>query len=428
MNLRAIRSIFSIQGQIRQYNQSDLRMIEAVSLPDGRKFTGRFESHVTGDRLPSAGSMLEEDGNVYIGEYDSAWRRHGIGKAWLTDGTHFDGLFARDDFVKGTVVVPDGEESVIFTGTLRDEQFHTGTLKSRGIVYTGDFQANTPHGTGFMQLPRGGYLKGTFFRGKLHGTGTMRLENGYLYKGGFIKGLLPSGELRTQTFKYEGQLGRDGLPSGIGRGEMLTASEKLIFEGQWNLGRVVSGTCKDEHGTVVDYLNRPDLQRSLMGEEDLMMNEYCLCKRSDFAQRQKQVALEYLREAAASNTNDTSAVALGFEYGPVSSVSFAENKMNEQVVQDRTTHARAVPQISDIYKVHCSLLDVRRLGAEGVDVARMQREIRAEYGTLQLVRQNLTEQYSRFRRRNGMEVETTGTPNPHPKFSSRNELWTGYYT
>ena len=402
--------------------------VERIALPDGRCFTGRFTLDSAKTKHPASGTTLEEDGDLYTGEFNADWKRHGAGKAWLADGTHYDGRFSDDDFVEGTVSVPDGADSIVFTGTLRDEQFHHGTLRSRGVVYTGDFEHNAPHGAGFMQLPRGGYLKGAFFRGKLHGKGTLKLENGYVYSGNFVHGLLTAGELRTRTFKYEGQLNQGGLPSGMGRGEMLTASEKLIFEGQWDIGRVVSGVCKDEHGNAVDYLNRPDLQRSLMAEEDLMMNEYCLSKKVDFVERDKQLATEYAREASATSAKDNTKIGLGYEYGPTNTVRLGEEKMAEQCAQDKVTRASAVPELTDLYTHRCERLDMARLGAEGVDVTRMQREIRAEYGTRHLVRQNLEEQYVRFRRRNGMPVESAGPVNPNPKFAKRNELWAGYYT
>ncbi|KNH06779.1 MORN repeat-containing protein [Perkinsela sp. CCAP 1560/4] len=378
--------------------------------------------------LPMAGTVLEEDGDYYIGEFNEKWERHGKGKAWLADGTHYEGEFADDELVDGTVVVQEGMDSIVFTGKLVNEQFQTGTLRSRGIVYTGSFAENTPHGEGYMQLPRGAYLRGNFYRGKLHGKGTMRLENGYVYTGNFLHGVLTAGELRTTTFRYEGQLGMGGLPQGMGRSEMLTAATKLIFEGLWENGRVISGTCKDEHGTAVDYLNRPDLQRSLMEDEDLMMNEYCLAKKEDFRQRDADLNREYLRESTCVE-GASSKVALGYEFGPTNTVRLAEDKQYEQLAQDRVTRADNIPELSSACGKHFASLDFEKLSAEGVDMGRLERELRAEYGTRQLVCQNLSEQYARFRRRNGMKVEGAAqVVNPNPKFAQRNELWTGYYT
>eukprot|EP00759_Apiculatamorpha_spiralis_P052861 PhF_6_TR6039/c0_g1_i1/m.8726 len=187
-----------------------------VELPDKRKYTGTFHAE---SKYPLPGTTLEEDGDIYIGEYNPSWQRHGRGKAWLADGTHYDGRFENDEFVEGKVTIPDGMDTIVFEGTLKNELFVKGTLTSKGVVYVGGYEENAPHGKGTMKLPNGAYLEGNFFRGKLHGHGKMKLENGYVYIGEFVHGTIMSGELRTPEYNYEGQFGPGGLPQGNGRSE-----------------------------------------------------------------------------------------------------------------------------------------------------------------------------------------------------------------
>ena len=360
--------------------------------------------------------------------------------------------------------------TVEFKGTLVDESFANGTLCTHGGVrYTGEFQQNAPHGKGRMELPGGAYLEGSFFQGKLHGNGRMRLENGYVYSGSFLHGVLPQGELRTAEYTYEGQLSPQGLPQGVGRSEQLQVSPRLVFEGFWENGRVVSGTCKDEHGTPVDFLNRPDLQKAFGSDEDFMMNEYCMAKQEDGIRRANEIHSEYLSEAEQverenrkirQSTNDkkgateakddvaasgrgvttssvrgTSRMDLGYEHSVRSDQAQHQVHAKRAMKQDRRVREDEIPNLSAECESHFQSLDKEALAKEGVDIHRLYKELRIEYGARQVMKENIKSQFDRFNDKykaedSSPEEEALRAQPPapsHGKFEKRNEPWAAHF-
>eukprot|EP00760_Papus_ankaliazontas_P002513 PhM_4_TR11052/c0_g1_i1/m.35415 len=239
---------------------------ETVKLDDGRTYIGQFSS-TPAARHPLPGTVLTDDGDTYTGEYNAQWQRCGRGESWHSDGSYCKGTFDKDELVDGEVWFSSGSGSgdqlSHFKGKLRDGAFQHGMLHSPPTTtYTGAFKpdgSNVPHGKGKLELGGGRYLEGTFADGALQGYGTMRLENGFLYRGEFEKGVIQSGELRTPEYVYEGDFNAAGRPHGTGRSEQLASSMRLVFEGWWEDGKMVSGTCRDENGAPIDYIDRPDM-------------------------------------------------------------------------------------------------------------------------------------------------------------------------
>jgi hypothetical protein len=242
------------------------RLLSGVAvLPDGRCFKGTFDAS-SGAPLP--GSQLEEDGDLYVGAFNPQWQRHGVGEAWLADGTHYKGTFQNDELVKGEVRIPSGVTEVVFRGTLKDEEFAEGTLKQHDFTYTGSFLSNRPHGKGSLVFANGATQEGTFFDGGLHGENcTMRLEGGFVYVGSFVDGKIKRGMLYTPTYTYDGEFDDQGKAHGEGTQIHLASSPKLTFTGIWHHGNLIRGTCVDEHGAPVDWQDRHDLQEAVLDDD-----------------------------------------------------------------------------------------------------------------------------------------------------------------
>jgi hypothetical protein len=297
------RSLFALvvktlqNGTVLDGTFANDRFVEGVAkLPDGRVFKGKFSPD---NGAPSPGSQLEEDGDLYRGEYNERWQRHGQGKAFLLDGTEYIGQFHEDEFVKGKVIVPDGTDTVIFEGTLKDEEFVQGSLKAKDYRYVGEFKANTPHGKGKLTFNSGAYMEGTFFKGRLNGPDNkVRLDNGDMYIGDFLDGRIRRGELRTATFNYEGEFDEHGMPDGPGRKESLDCYPKIISTGRWVHGQMLFGSSEDEFGNAVDYLGE---DRAQLSSRDPVKD----AKRAE--ERNRSNALLTLMKAVVQDANQAEA-------------------------------------------------------------------------------------------------------------------------
>ena len=98
-------------------------------------------------------------------------------------------------------------------GVYTGERTHDGTAQGHGKlvfpdggVYTGQFQDNTPNGSGTFQDSRC-RSQGLFVKGKQHGLGSYtRLATGAVYEGEFNEGEYQGrGVLQVSTGKYDGQ-------------------------------------------------------------------------------------------------------------------------------------------------------------------------------------------------------------------------------
>ncbi|CAM38767.1 conserved hypothetical protein [Leishmania braziliensis MHOM/BR/75/M2904] len=272
-------------------------------LPDGRVYSGTYDP-VSGFPLP--GSQLEEDGDLYRGEFNVQWQREGRGEAWLADGTHYAGVFKSDEITEGVVRIPNGTTEVIFEGTLSDEAFVRGRLTQSDFVYEGEFSDNQPHGRGKLVFATGALQEGTFFHGKLHGSDCkMKLEGGFVYVGEFLDGKIRRGTLYTPTYTYEGEFNEHGRAHGEGAQTYLINEPRLTFTGIWNNGALVRGVCMDEYGSTVDWQNNNELQAKVLGgstgkgDESVGLNSYCGARMKEAAQMHSDMQRSYAEDADA---------------------------------------------------------------------------------------------------------------------------------
>lgn len=284
--------------------QAPQQLLEGVvQLPDGRAYRGKFDSS---GGFPLPGCRLEDEGDVYEGEFNARWQREGRGRAWLVDGTCYEGRFEADDFVEGRVTIPQGTSEITFEGTLKDELFVRGRLSSADYVYEGEFHNNEPDGKGKLTFSSGAEQEGTFRGGKLHGSECkMKLEGGFVYVGEFVDGKIRYGTLFTPTYRYEGEFNESGRAHGAGSQTYLIHEPRLIFTGLWDNGAMTRGSVVDECGCPVEWKN--DLQMQAMvcgdgnttvGEERVHLNNYCSAKLMEADQMHRAMQKSYAEDAA----------------------------------------------------------------------------------------------------------------------------------
>jgi hypothetical protein len=335
-----------------RFNDATGRLVDGtVTLPDGRVYAGRF-CESTG--RPLDGTKLTDERDVYVGEFNAQWQRHGKGRAWLQDGTRYEGRFECDDLVEGTVHLVDAEGvEMTFTGTLRDEQFVRGVLRHRDFTYTGTFECNEPHGRGKIEFTSGAVQDGTFARGRLHGPQCKwRLESGVVYLGAFTQGVITSGELRTATYTYEGEFNERGQAHGIGRQEQHATQPKLIFTGRWNQGTMIEGQCADEFGSPVDWRNAPQLHEQLMRPEDRVTGSYMEARLAETRQRMQETQTHIAQDVEAARSErgqaNADAFTLGYEAGPLTSQRLATANAQREGELQRAAAERAKAEAADL--------------------------------------------------------------------------------
>lgn len=373
-----------------------------AELPDGRVFSGDFDA-TTG--VPCAGSKLVDAGDQYVGEFSSAWRRHGKGQAVLADGTQYRGTFDDDDFVSGTVIVPDARGDVVFEGTLRDETFVEGTLTQQHFSYTGAFQNNQPHGQGRLLFSSGAWQEGTFVRGELHGDNCKsRLSSGDVYIGTFVCGRIQSGELRTATFVYEGDFDESGMASGAGRAEYLNVHPRLVLTGHWAHGKMVQGHAVDEFGTPVDYTTQASHVAAATGAT---ADE---CAASDALRADLQEKTSQLREMNASFCRDADRVqdatgvrpdkhSLGYERGLRDTAEVVQRR--KAVTSERQSSLRTEKPSTLVDE---ALRATLTNDAAGTDVLRAAGEARKQLGFQRAVQGNADDQFQNYVAQRGGEA------------------------
>jgi len=289
-----------------------------------------------------------------------------------------------------------------------------------------------------MILSQGAYMEGSFFRGKLHGEGTMKLENGFLYRGQFQHGTILQGELRTPEYTYEGQFNDAGLPHGKGRSEQLIVSPRLIFEGLWEQGKMMSGTCVDENGNPIDYVNRADLQQVFGTSEQCTLHEYVIAKKADVQERAFENVSEYVKEAGGG-THPPSREALGYPHKdlppPLPSETPRYKESAQHQVRRDALLKQAIPTLDAEIEAHYNSLDGSALSARGVDMRGLKKQLRFEYGARQVYRDTIQDQLNRYLYKQFGSTTSLSGPLPHHrpaswerKFENRNEPWVhGYH-
>ncbi|KAG5506709.1 hypothetical protein GH5_05922 [Leishmania sp. Ghana 2012 LV757] len=388
-----------LKGDLNPHNPNFL--LKGITiLPDGRVYSGSYDA-VSGVPLP--GSQLEEDGDLYRGEFNAQWQREGRGEAWLADGTHYAGVFKCDEITEGVVRIPNGTTEVVFAGTLSDEAFVRGTLTQSDFVYEGEFSDNRPHGKGRLVFATGAMQEGTFFHGKLHGPdGKMKLDGGFVYVGEFLDGQIRRGTLYTPTYTYEGEFNEHGRAHGEGAQTYLINEPRLTFTGIWNNGALVRGVCVDEYGCTVDWQNNHELQAKVLGgvtgkgDESVAMNSYCSARMKEAAQMHSDMQRSYAEDAdtvARSTGRFPTKMDLGYE-GSIAHENEAALQAQQQQMHDMERSREALSGRAKEFDAIAAATRDRIIGEIDENMAKIQ--FRRQAGAEEVSAARVDEQFERF--------------------------------
>ena len=367
-----------------------------VAMKDGRTFKGTFDEE---RGFPHGRGQLEEDGDMYVGEFNDQWQRHGAGEAWLADGTTYQGRFAEDDLVEGTVRIPNGTSETIFAGTLKDESFVEGTLTQHNFTYTGRFENNAPHGKGKLTFATGAEQSGTFRFGKLHGADcTMKLEGGFIYVGEFVDGVIKKGTLYTPTYTYEGEFNQHGRADGEGTQLMLATNPRLTFTGIWQHGQLSRGSCVDEHGTPVDWRDNHEIHKIVNDGDEVACaaTHYCHTKMKesiDMCKELEKSVREDEKLVSQSNQKPLSKFDLGYEH----SISAGKEEFTSQVNKaSEQAKSRSAAKACQANVTERNLKEELRECTVDVDEKKAASRLYDQTSAQQVLAERIDEQHQRF--------------------------------
>jgi hypothetical protein len=192
-----------------------------MTFPDGETYQGEFCKGVT----QGQGVYIDQEGNRYMGDFNSNGEMHGLGHWNYSYGDEFEGNFSHGQkHGYGRFKSVDGRE---YTGMYKQNSRHGhGVLKyPNGDYYEGNFKHNTQTGQGkkVNSYSTGMVMKGQFTKGKLEGWGVSTYSDGTttytdtgLYSKNKLNGegsrLCVGGNIKTL---YEGEF-RNGLKEGKG--------------------------------------------------------------------------------------------------------------------------------------------------------------------------------------------------------------------
>jgi len=159
--------------------------------------------------------------------------KHGEGTLTWDDGDKFEGVFHRDEKVRGTFTWKGGDR---YTGEWKNSLMHgKGTYYYRnGRKYEGNWVAGYKEGFGTFTWPNGDSYEGEFHRDKCNGIGTQKFADQRIYKGqwsnnkkhGYGVMIWPNGE------KSEGYW-QNNVRCGL---SIFTDAEGRRYEERWKNG------------------------------------------------------------------------------------------------------------------------------------------------------------------------------------------------
>ena len=141
-------------------------------MPKFKFRTGIYEGEAVGNIPNGKGKLTFDNGDFYEGEFLDG-NFHGNGKIYITGIGSCDGLWVKNQFVKGK-----------FTAESNRLPNHEA-----GAVYEGNFDYFILNGQGKMIHPNGEIHEGEFSNCRLNGKGKITLPDGTVIEGDFVDGL-----------------------------------------------------------------------------------------------------------------------------------------------------------------------------------------------------------------------------------------------
>jgi hypothetical protein len=164
------------------------------------------EAILTETKLYKLNPILFQNNIIYVGTWNCAGQRHGVGTMYLPEGGVFEGFFKNDVMCgRGRLINSEGDyyegnfenekangygkyvsaENVVYKGNWKDDkQEGKGEeMYPDKSVYIGEYHKGTKHGRGKFTWPDTSEYEGEFSENNLHGEGTYKWRDGRIYKG-----------------------------------------------------------------------------------------------------------------------------------------------------------------------------------------------------------------------------------------------------
>ncbi len=197
-----------------------------------------------------------ENGNIYLGEWNSEYEMNGYGKYYLKEEKVLaEGIWEKGELKRARIFFPNGDfyegeiDNSVYNGKgkiisqNKDEyigQFVSGEKNGEGKMifnddkteYTGNFENNNFSGNGNMKWSNGVEYKGNFKDNYLEGEGVLFDNNGEKYEGNFEKNLFHGKGKYTYLNgdEYEGNF-EYGIRKGKG---IYRKKDGFTYDGMWD--------------------------------------------------------------------------------------------------------------------------------------------------------------------------------------------------
>jgi len=195
---------------------------------DGSYYAGEWKE----DKKDGEGTMFYSNGDVFAGQWKEE-RKEGQGEYIYSSGSSYSGNF-KDGGKDGdgrTVMVYGSGQSEEYEGLYSSNIKTTGSFRSNGHEYTGEFCRDTGlfSGQGTYTWPCGKVYQGAFLNGKPHGQGVMTYPQGWKYEGNFKNGKFDGkGKfVWSENNYYEGSFKNGGM---TGSGGVYALEDGSIYD------------------------------------------------------------------------------------------------------------------------------------------------------------------------------------------------------
>ena len=165
---------------IGSWNSNNQRHGYGINIsPDGNIYKGLWKQ----DKIGDYGLFLDKEGNYYKGELRNG-KSEGKGEMFVKNKSKYEGTFM-NDYPNGKGVLENFENGTKYKGDiLNGKKDGKGILEYEdGTIYEGDFKNDLYEGIGVLKFPDNRKYEGEFHKGKIKGKGKFTWGDGKIYEG-----------------------------------------------------------------------------------------------------------------------------------------------------------------------------------------------------------------------------------------------------
>ena len=155
--------------------------------------------------IRAKGIEVKQNGEVYVGEFNSQKQKHGRGVMkserfgeyegdWRWDKAHGIGKWSKPD---GSVCIGEFQEGILHG---QGKQ-----VTAKGNIYVGSFRLGEYDGEGLLIFTDGRMYIGEFSDGNNHGKGAFFWPSGNKYYGDFVNGKIVSKQSSLENYAWQNE-------------------------------------------------------------------------------------------------------------------------------------------------------------------------------------------------------------------------------